>query len=239
MKKTNEGAFMNQISNKASVASTARLGRDVIIHDFVTVYHGAVIGDGAELYECTVVGKPPKAPGSTARSLTSGASTCIGEGCILSPGAVVYSGVTIGAYTLLGDHCSIREQCRIGSHVILGRNVAVNYNASVGDYTKVMDSAIITGNMVVEDHVFIGMLVITSNDNAMGRLPYSNSMRGPHIKRYARIGSGANLLPGVVIGENSIVAAQALVSTDVPDYALAMGIPARIKPNASAPFKEQ
>ena len=64
--------------------------------------------------------------------------------------------------TLLGDNCSIREDCKIGNYCIISRNVSVNYNTSIGSRTKIMDNTHITGNAVIEEDVFISVLVATT-----------------------------------------------------------------------------
>lgn len=218
------------ISENARIYPGAVIEEGAAVHDFAVVYPDVIIKSGAEVFEHCVVGRPPKSPGCTSRKL-SGAlpPTVIGEDSVLSPGCVVYAGAVIGHNTLLGDHCSIREECTVGDYCLISRNVSVNYNTSIGSYTKIMDNTHITGNMVIEDHVFISTLVATTNDNTMGREGYSEDhVKGPHIKRNATIGAAANLLPHVVVGENCIVAAGAVVTKDIPDNKVVMGTPARV-----------
>lgn len=93
-----------------------------------------------------------------------------------------------------------------------------------------MDNTHITGNMVIEDHVFISTLVATTNDNAMGKGGIYDEERekGPYIKQGATIGAAANILPGVVIGNDAVIGAGSVVTKDVPERKVVMGIPARI-----------
>nr|WP_276575376.1 N-acetyltransferase [Bradyrhizobium sp. Oc8] len=154
----------------------------------------------------------------------------VGAGCSIGPHAVIFYDVSIGAGTLIGDGASIREQSRIGSKTVIGRYVTVNYNTRVGDRVRVQDHTWLAGNMTIEDDVFISGCVGTSNDNAIGRNGYDGSpMLGPHIARGAAIGLGANLLPGVRIGVGAVVGAGAVVTKDVPDGSLVMGVPAEIR----------
>ena len=84
--------------------------------------------------------------------------------------------------------------------------------------------------MTIEDDVLIAGCVGTANDNAFGREGYDGlSMLGPNIARCARIGVGANLLPGLRIGVGAVVSAGAVVTKDVPDGALVMGVPTGIR----------
>ena len=92
-----------------------------------------------------------------------------------------------------------------------------------------MDNSHITGNMVIGSHVFISVLVATTNDNTMGREDYNEDhVKGASIGDYVTVGAAANILPGVKIGRNAIVGASALVTKDVPENKVVMGIPARI-----------
>jgi len=81
---------------------------------------------------------------------------------------------------------------------------------------------------VVEDDVFIGPGVVTTNDHAMGRHARGAPLLGPVFKRACRIGGGVVLTPGVVIGEEAFVAAGALVTRDVAARDVVMGVPARV-----------
>ncbi len=227
---------MNTISKNAQIAVTAVIHDGaviedgVIIHDYVVIYPGVTVKRGTEIFDHCVLGKYPTSPGCTARPLKEQyAPVSIGEGCILCPGCVVYMGTTIGDHTLLGDHCSIREDCIVGEYCIVSRNVSVNYETVIGHHTKIMDGTHITGNMIIGNHVFISVMVISTNDNAMGRDGYSDShVRGPIIEDYVTVGAGANLLPNVRIGENAIVGAAALITKDVPPSSVVMGVPARV-----------
>ncbi len=221
---------MRQISETAIIHENVIIEEGVTIHDYVVIYPNSVIKSNAEIFDHCVIGKIPKTPGCTSRKLASEFdATVIGTGTILSPGSIVYAGTSIGDNTLLGDYCSIREECVIGSYCLISRNVSVNYNTRIGDRTKVMDNTHITGNAIIEEDVFISALVVTTNDNTMGREEYGEDhVKGPWIKKRTTIGAGANILPGVVVGENCIIGASALVSRDIPAGKVVMGIPGRI-----------
>jgi len=91
-----------------------------------------------------------------------------------------------------------------------------------------MDSTHITGGAVIGDGVFISMLVATVNDNhPTAPLRDTERLAGPEIRARAVIGGGATLLPGVVVGEEAVVAAGAVVTRDVAAGSTVMGVPAR------------
>jgi acetyltransferase-like isoleucine patch superfamily enzyme len=157
--------------------------------------------------------------------------TRIGPGTVIGANAVIYAGTTLGADCLVGDTACIREGCTIGDQTLIAMGVTVNYDTVIGSRVKVMDNTHITGNSVIEDDVFISILVSTTNDNAMGRSDAPGqtwTSRGPTIRRFATVGQGACLLPGVEIGRDAIVGAGAVVTRDVPPGSVVMGVPARV-----------
>lgn len=92
-----------------------------------------------------------------------------------------------------------------------------------------MDNSHITGNMKIGNHVFISVLVATTNDNAMGRKEYNpEHVYGAVIEDDVTIGAAANILPHIVIGKNAIVGAGSVVTKNVPEGKVVMGVPARV-----------
>jgi acetyltransferase-like isoleucine patch superfamily enzyme len=101
----------------------------------------------------------------------------------------------------------------------------VDYGCRIGDRVKIHNNVYLAQFTTVEDDVFIGPGVTTTND----RHPVcTKCMKGPTIRRRARIGGGAALLPGVEIGESALVGAGAVVVRDVPPFAVVAGNPARV-----------
>ncbi len=218
------------VSKTAIVHEGVSIGAGVVIHDYVVIYPNTVIGDRVEVYDHCVLGKLPTSPGNVSRRFKKDYPALeIGSDTILCPGVVLYVGTRIGKECLLGDYCSIREECDVGDMCLLSRNVTINYHTKVGPRCKVMDSTHLTGNMIVEEDVFISTLVSTSNDNTMGRRAYAEAhIQGPHVHRGATIGAGASLLPGVHIGENAVIGAGSIVTRSIPACKVAMGTPARV-----------
>jgi acetyltransferase-like isoleucine patch superfamily enzyme len=221
---------MNSISKTAVIYEGVVLGNNIVIKDYVVIYPGVTIEDDVEIMEGAVIGRLPKGAKSTVRKpIEEYRAVNIGSGCVISPHVVIYTDVIIGTGTLVGDGASIREQCRIGEECVISRLVSVNYNTVIGNRTKIMDNTHITGNMVIGNDVFISVLVATTNDNNIGAKGYNeDTIKGAIIEDNVKIGAAANILPGITIGKNSIVGASALVSKDVPENKVVMGIPARV-----------
>jgi acetyltransferase-like isoleucine patch superfamily enzyme len=118
---------------------------------------------------------------------------------------------------------------QVGDDVVIGRGSLIENDTTVGAMTKIQADAYITAYSTLEEHVFIAPRVVTTNDNFMGRTERRHELtKGPTIRRGARVGGGAILLPGVEIGEEAFVGAGALVTKDVPARKLVVGSPARV-----------
>ena len=198
------------------------------VHPTATVYPGTVLGDGVKVLENAVVGKQPSlSPRSTAKREPLPPAT-IGEGTIVSTGAIVFAGSRIGARVILGDQSCIRERVEIGDDVVVGRGSLVENDTKIGALTKIQADAYITAYSTLEENVFVAPCVVTTNDNFMGRTERRHDLiKGPTIRRGARIGGGVVLLPGVEVGEEAFVGAGAVVTKDVPARAVMVGNPAR------------
>jgi acetyltransferase-like isoleucine patch superfamily enzyme len=192
------------------------------------VYPGTVIGEGCRILDYAVVGKQPTlSPRSTAKREELKPLE-LGPGTIVSTGAVVFAGTIVGERVIVGDQACVRERCTIGDDVVLGRGSLVENDTSVGASTKIQAHAYITAYSLLEENVFIAPCVITTNDNFMGRTEKRHElMQGPTIRRGARVGGGAVLLPGIEVGEEAFVGAGAVVLRDVPARAVVVGSPAR------------
>jgi acetyltransferase-like isoleucine patch superfamily enzyme len=199
------------------------------IHPAAVVYPGTVLGEGVKVLEYAVVGKQPSlSPRSTAKREPL-APAVIGDGTIVSTGAVVFAGARIGARVILGDQSCVRERVTVGDDVVIGRGSLVENDTTIGALTKIQADAYITAYSTLEEQVFIAPCVVTTNDNFMGRTERRHELiAGPTIRRGARVGGGAILCPGVEIGEEAFVGAGAVVTRDVPPRTLVVGNPARV-----------
>jgi acetyltransferase-like isoleucine patch superfamily enzyme len=199
------------------------------IHPSAIVYPGTVLGDDVKVLEGAVVGKQPTlSPRSTAHREEL-AHAELGNGTVVSTGAIVFAGTRIGARVILGDQSCVRERVTIGDDVVVGRGSLIENDTTIGALTKIQADAYITAYSVLEESVFIAPCVVTTNDNFMGRTERRHELiKGPTIRRGARVGGGAILCPGVEIGEEAFVGAGAVVTKDVPARKIVVGNPARV-----------
>ena len=198
------------------------------VADTAIVYPGTVLGEGCKILDNAVVGKQPTlSPRSTAKREDL-PPLVLGAGTIVSTGAIVFAGTTLGERVIVGDQACVRERCTIGDDVVIGRASLVENDTSVGARTRIQANAYVTAYSLLEDDVFIAPCVITTNDNFMGRTEKRlELMKGPTIRRGARVGGGSVLLPGIEIGEEAFIGAGAVVLRDVPARAVMVGSPAR------------
>ncbi len=149
----------------------------------------------------------------------------LGEGAHLRSGTVLYVASTIGPRLETGHGVVIREECRIGADVRIWNHTTVDYRATIGDRVRIHCNCYVAQLTVIEDDVFLAPGVLCAND------PHPicvDCLRGPTIRRGARIGIGAVLLPGVEVGAFALVGAGAVVTKDVPPRAVVYGNPARV-----------
>jgi acetyltransferase-like isoleucine patch superfamily enzyme len=204
-----------------------RIGADVLFGSHVVVHAGTTLEDGCTIEDHVVLGKHPRlAKGSSAQGevdvlkLAADVTVCAG--------AIVFAGAHIGEGAILGDQSYVRERSRIGAGSVIGCGSVVDNDVRVGARVKVQTSVYLTAFTLVEDDVFVGPGVTTTNDDTMARHDPQTPLRGAILRRACRVGGGAVLAPGVEVGEESFVAAGAVVTRDVPARAVVMGVPARV-----------
>lgn len=192
------------------------------------VYPGTVLGADVELGDFAVVGKQPTLGARSTAPREPLPPLVVGDGCRVLAGAVVFAGSRLGRGVVVGDQACVRERCELGDDVVVGRGALVENDVTIGARCRIQANAYITAYSVLEEDVFVAPCVVTTNDNFMGRTERRHALRrGPTIRRGARIGGGAVLLPGIEIGEEAFVGAGAVVLADVPPRAVVVGNPAR------------
>jgi acetyltransferase-like isoleucine patch superfamily enzyme len=199
------------------------------VHPTAIVYPGTVLGEGVRVLEYAVVGKQPTLGAASTAKREPLPAAEIGDGTVVSTGAIVFAGVRVGAGSIVGDQSCIRERVTLGESCVLGRGSLIENDTTVGAGTRIQAGAYVTAYSTLEEDVFIAPCVVTTNDNYMGRTEKRRAeMRGPTIRRGARIGGGAILCPGIEVGEEAFVGAGAVVTKDVPPGVVVVGSPARV-----------
>jgi len=134
----------------------------------------------------------------------------------------------IGAGTKIWHFCHVMSGAKIGRNCSLGQNVNVAGGAILGDNVKVQNNVSIYTGTVIEDDVFLGpSCVLTNVTNPRSQISRRGLYEKTVLRRGASVGANATIVCGVEVGRYAFIAAGGVVTTDVPDYALTAGVPAR------------
>jgi acetyltransferase-like isoleucine patch superfamily enzyme len=151
----------------------------------------------------------------------------IGRDAHLRSGTVIYAGSTIGQGLQTGHNVIIREENIIGDHVGIWSNSVIDYGCRIGNNVKIHSNVYVAQYTVIEDDAFLAPGVSIAND-MRPLCAECTRAGGPTIKRGARIGVNVTILPRVVVGEYALIGAGAVVTKDVPPYAVVYGNPAQV-----------
>jgi len=209
------------LGESVSIGAGVQLGAHVVVHA------GTVIGSGCVIEDHVVLGKRPRLSSASSARGEVGALE-LGECVTVCAGAVVLAGARIAASAIVGDQSFVRERSSIGADSVIGRGSVVDNDVTLGARVRVQSNVYLAAYTLVEDDVFIGPGVTSTNDHTMARHAPGEALRGAVLRRACRIGGGAVLVPGIEVGEEAFVAAGAVVTRDVPARAVVMGVPARV-----------
>ena len=191
------------------------------------IYRNVSLGSGTLVEDSCIVGTPPR--GAEDGEL----ATTIGDDSVIRSHTVIYAGNVIGSHFQTGNKVNIRESNRIGNHVSIGTLSVVEHHVEIADNVRIHTQVFIPEYSVLEEGCWIGPNVVFTNAKYPLSPGVKDSLVGPIVKKGAKIGANATLLPGVVIGENALVGAGSVVARDVPAGAVVVGNPARVIRNIS------
>ena len=142
--------------------------------------------------------------------------------------AVIDKGCQIGAGTRIWHFSHIMPDCVIGERCNIGQNVVISPGVVLGNNVKIQNNVSVYTGVVCEDDVFLGpSCVFTNVLNPRSAIPRKNQYRKTLVRRGATIGANATIVCGHTIGEYALIGAGAVVTKDVPPYALVVGNPSK------------
>jgi UDP-2-acetamido-3-amino-2,3-dideoxy-glucuronate N-acetyltransferase len=150
------------------------------------------------------------------------------EDAFVHPSAVVGDGARLGPGTKVWHFCHVMAGAVIGRGCVLGQNVFVAAGVRVGNGCRIQNNVSLYAGVTLEDHVFCGpSAVFTNVVNPRSEVARKDEYRPTLVRRGATLGANCTIVCGVTLGEYSFVGAGAVVTRDVPAYALVTGNPAR------------
>jgi UDP-2-acetamido-3-amino-2,3-dideoxy-glucuronate N-acetyltransferase len=152
------------------------------------------------------------------------------ETYFVHPTAVIDEPCSIGADTKIWHFCHVMRGAHIGKQCVLGQNVFVANDVVIHNNVKIQNNVAVYTGVELEDNVFCGpSCVFTNVSNPRSEIVRHHLYERTLVRRGATIGANATIVCGTTIGRYAFIGAGAVVSTDVPDYALMLGVPARQK----------
>ena len=144
------------------------------------------------------------------------------------PSAIIDEGASIGEGSRIWHFVHVSGGARIGKNVSLGQGVFVGNKVIIGDKCKIQNNVSVYDNVTLEEGVFCGpSMVFTNVHNPRSLISRKGEYRDTLVKRGATLGANCTILCGVTIGDSAFIGAGAVVSRDVPAYALVVGVPAK------------
>lgn len=190
------------ISHTAIIHPNVKLGENVVIEDYC------------------IIGLPPmKATGSEV--------TIIGDNAWIRSHSVIYAGNKIGRRFATGHQVSIREFNEIGDDVSIGTKTVIEHHVKINDRVRIHSAAFVPEYTVIHEDAWLGPNVVLTNAKYPKSPEAKNNLKGVIVGRHAKIGANATVLPGIRLGEGSLVGAGSVVTKDVGENTVVVGNPAK------------
>jgi acetyltransferase-like isoleucine patch superfamily enzyme len=198
------------------------LGNGTQIHKTALVASWVRFDDNCLVHPYAIVGRVPDLSPSLARNPKQIKILKIGKNTILGYHSVIYSDVILGDDCLVGDFALIREGSRIGNICVIGCHVSISYDSKISDNCRFQNGSVFIGEC--GEGCFFGVGVVCSSDRKIDLDNYRfDKFTPPIFGKRVMIGSGANILPGVRIGDGAIIGAGSIVVKDVEEGDVILG----------------
>lgn len=146
----------------------------------------------------------------------------------IHPSSIVEAGASIGPGTKIWHFCHVMDGAVLGERCVVGQGCYIGRGVNIGNNVHIQNNVSVYENVTLEDDVFCGpSMVFTNVINPRSHVPRKDEFRDTRVKRGASIGANATVICGHIIGRFAFVGAGAVVTRDVPDFALVLGTPAR------------
>ena len=144
------------------------------------------------------------------------------------PSAIIDDGAQIGENTKIWHFCHVMNTAIIGNSCNIGQNVYIDKNVKIGNGVKIQNNVSVYANVTIEDDCFLGpSMVFTNVINPRAFIERKSEFLETTVKKGCSIGANATIVCGVTLGQYSFIGAGAVITKNVPDYALMVGVPAK------------
>lgn len=186
------------------------------------IYPNVKLGKNVEIGDFVIIGIPPK-------GIKKGEIlTIVGDNAVIRSHTIIYAGNIIGKNFQTGHKVMIRENNEIGNDGSIGTGTVIEHHVKIGNNVRIHSQGFIPEYSMLEEDCWLGPNVVLTNALHPLCPRVKECLKGPAIKKGAKIGANSTLLPGVVIGEYALVGAGSVVVRDVPAYKVVAGNPAKI-----------
>lgn len=207
---------MTKIHPTSFVDTSAQLGSEVEIGPFTIVHGNVFIGDRTKIGAYCELGLPTP--------LGNGSALEIGNNALIRSHSIFYESSSFGSGLTTGHRVTVRENTTAGNDFQIGTLCEVQGDCQIGNHVRFQSSVFVGKKTKIGNFVWVLPYAVLTNDPT----PPSNDLIGCVIQDYAVISAMAVVLPGITVGQRSLVAAHACVSKDVPQNMVVAGVPARI-----------
>lgn len=199
-----------------------------MIADSAKIYKNVTLGDNVVIEDHCIVGAPP-------RGAQDGEfETVIGDNSVIRAGTIIYAGNRIGKNFQTGNKANIREENTIGDNVSVGTLSVIEHHVVMENNVRIHTQVFVPEYTTLKEGSWLGPNVVLTNAMYPKSPGVKDELEGPMIEKDAIIGANSTILPGVRIGENSIVGAGSVVTKDVDDHAVVCGNPAKFLKNKNS-----
>lgn len=222
------------VGQNVTIHETAMIGHNCIIEDNVTIGSNAYIDNNTIIRSNVTIGSNAFIEANCIIGeyqmdfyldrQTHVHPLTIGDNAFIRSGSILYSGSRIGNNFSTGHQVTIREDAQIGDNVCVGTLSDIQGFCRIGNYVRLHSNVHIGQKSIIDDFVWIFPYVVLTNDPT----PPSEELVGVHVHPFAIIATGSIIMPGLEIGQDSLIGAGAIVTKSTTEYAVAVGNPAKV-----------
>jgi acetyltransferase-like isoleucine patch superfamily enzyme len=193
----------------------------VFLDGLIKVFPNVQLGERVQIDDFCVLGRPARGrePGE--------APVVIADDAVIRSHTVVYGGVRIGARFQSGHWVLVREDTLIGDDCSVGSGTVIEFSVTIEDGVRLHSQCFIPEHSILEARCWLGPRVVVTNARFPAAPRTKASLEPVVIRKDAKVGANATLLPGIVLGAGCLVGAGAVVTRDVPEDTIVIGNPAR------------